>query len=318
MSSLLAVVERCLQMHVRPGQSLVVGYSGGLDSTVLLHALHRLERWPVAAWHVHHGLSPHADAWAAHCQAQAHAWGVPCAVRHVEVARDSGAGLEAAARAARHVALAEAMDTGAGDWLLLAHHQGDQAETVLNNLLRGAGVLGLAGMAERSGRVLRPLLGIARPELHEYAVQHDLRWIEDESNGDEHYTRNWLRRRVLPLLTERFPRAGARLSASAAHAAEAQGLLDQLAAIDAGAVDGAAPRFPLPLATLRGLTPARATNLLRVALAAAGLQAPSAVRLSEFVRQCREAGPDRHPRLATPRWTLEARARQVWLQCGGE
>lgn len=315
MSSLLAIIEQALLRHARPGQALVVGYSGGIDSTVLLYAVHRLARWPLAAWHVHHGLHPQADAWAAHCQAQAHAWGLPCAVRHVRVARDSGAGLEAAARAARHAALAEAP----GDWLLLAHHQGDQAETVLANLLRGAGVLGLAGMSERKGRTLRPLLSVARSELQAFAAAEGLRWIEDDSNRDEHYTRNWLRRCVVPLLAERFPQVEARLAASATHAAEAQELLAELAASDAAARSDAtddtqpAPHFPLTLARLRTLSPSRAANLLRAMLTTAGLQAPPANRLQEFLRQCREARPDRHPQLATAQWTLEARARRVHL-----
>ena len=121
-------------------------------------------------------------------------------------------------------------------------------------------------------------------------------------------------RQVLPLLRQRFPQTEARLAASAAHAGEAQALLAQLAAIDANSDAGGVAEFPLTLACLRTLDPARAANLLRVALAAQGLQAPPAARLSEFVRQCREAGPDRHPALVTPEWTLEARARQVWLR----
>ncbi len=296
-----------LAAYADAGQALTVGYSGGLDSSVLLHALVRINRWPVRACHVHHGLSPHADQWAAHCQATAAQWGADCAVIRVEVARASGDGLESAARDARHQALAEA----GGDWLLLAHHQGDQAETVLGNLLRGSGVLGLAGMPLRSGRILRPLLAVSREQLAEYATEHGLSWIEDESNTDQHYTRNWLRHRVLPLLRERFPAVEARIAATAAHAGAAQGLIEQLAALDAG---GLAPSFPLPVARLRELEFARGVNLLRAALKAAGLQAPAASRLDEFVRQCRVAAPDRHPALHLAGWSLQVRARQVWLE----
>jgi tRNA(Ile)-lysidine synthase len=296
-----------LDRHVASGQSLVVGYSGGLDSSVLLHAIAQAGRWSVRACHIHHGLSSNADAWATHCQAQAAAWGIECTVQPVTVPRDTGLGLEAAARAARHAALAQCD----GDWLVLAHHRGDQAETVLHNLLRGTGVLGLAGMGERNGRILRPLLGVERPNLEAYARLHQLRWIEDESNDDEHYTRNWLRRRVVPLLRDRVPHIEAQIAQAASHAGEAQLLLTQLAAIDAG---GEVPAFPVAIATLKGLAPERASNLLRCALTAAGLQAPAAVRLAEFLRQCREAAPDRHPELATTQWRMHVKARQVWLE----
>lgn len=307
MNSEIATALNALDRHIVAGQTLVVGFSGGLDSSVLLHALAHLRRWPLRACHVHHGLSANADAWAQHCQTQASAWGIECAVVRVDVPRASGQGLEAAARAARHTALAQC----GGDWLLLAHHRGDQAETVLHNLLRGTGVLGLAGMLEHSGRILRPLLTVDRSALEDYARTHGLSWIDDESNLDEHYTRNWLRRSVLPLLRERVPHAEAQIAQAASHAGEAQGLLAQLAALDAG---GMTPAFPLPVALIKGLEPARASNVLRCALTAAGLQAPAAVRLSEFVRQCREAGPDRHPELCTPQWRLHVKARQVWLQ----
>lgn len=298
-----------LSAYVQAGQTLMVGYSGGLDSAVLLHALTQLPQLAhrsVRACHVHHGLSPQADAWAAHCQRMAAQWGVACEVIHVDVDKASGAGFEAAARSARHQALAEA----GGDWLILAHHQGDQAETVLNNLLRGSGVLGLAGMPERSGRILRPLLAAGREQLAEYAQAHGLSWIEDESNTDQHYTRNWLRHTVLPLLRERFPEAQARIAAAAGHAGAAQNLIEQLAELDAGGT----PLFPLPVARLRELEFARAVNLLRTALKAEGLQAPPASRLDEFVRQCREAAPDRHPALSPGNWSLQVRARQVWLE----
>lgn len=302
------VLEQLLTLddHVRPDERLCIGYSGGLDSTVLLHALAALQRWPLHACHVHHGLSPNAEHWAAHCARFAEGLGVELSVVRVEVPRTGGTGLEAAARMKRHQALAAA----GGDWLVLAHHQGDQAETVLGNLLRGAGVLGLAGMPVRSGRILRPLLALSRAQLADYARVHGLSWIEDESNADLHYTRNWLRGQVIPVLRKRYGQAEERLAAAAAHAGEAQALLEQLAAIDAGG----RPGFPLPLARLRALEFARASNLLRCALKAEGLQAPPASRLDEFVRQCREAASDRHPALHLAGCALRVRARQLWLE----
>jgi tRNA(Ile)-lysidine synthase len=162
-------------VNAGPGGPVLVGLSGGLDSTVLLHALRarpgQLDAG-LRALHVHHGLHPQADAWAAHCQARCGEWGVACEVAHVQVDAASGLGPEGAARAARHAAFAHAL--APGETLALAHHRGDQAETVLLRLLRGAGGEGLASMREQrpfgdrpgaQGRLWRPLLALPRPAL---------------------------------------------------------------------------------------------------------------------------------------------------------
>ena len=181
---------------------IAVGLSGGIDSVVLLHLL---KHHPgIIAIHVHHGLSPNADAWAAFCRRLCRQWGVPLTVSKVKVRR-SGKGLEAAAREARYAAFAK-LDV---DVIALAHHLDDQAETVLMNLLRGAGLRGASGMRALSrleGKLLaRPLLEVSRTRIEEHASAHGLQWIEDESNADEALTRNFLRRRVGPLLETRFP-----------------------------------------------------------------------------------------------------------------
>jgi tRNA(Ile)-lysidine synthase len=213
-----------------------IAFSGGLDSTVLLHLLAHLAKPQslptLSAIHVHHGLQAAADAWPAHCQSVCDALGVPLQVVHVQV--HPGASLERAARDARYGAFIEV--TQRNEVLLTGQHRDDQAETLLFRLMRGAGVRGLAGMPRQrplgKGQLLRPLLDVTRAELETYATEHQLSWIEDPSNQDRQFSRNYLRHQVLPALTERWPQAVATIARSAAHLSEAQGLLDELAQID--------------------------------------------------------------------------------------
>lgn len=297
---ILAAVSGCLRRHVEPAQSLVVGYSGGLDSTVLLHAASCLaadEALAISALHVHHGLSPNADVWAEHCDCTAREMGVPFSVTYVRVPRRTFGGIEAGARSLRRAAL-----TGSSaDWVLLGHHADDQAETVLHNLLRGTGVRGAAGMIEAVGRVLRPLLAVDRNHLLEYALRNSLTWIDDESNVNCRYTRNYLRHKVLPLLTDRFPAARLQLGNAARRFAESEALLDELAASDLGE-HGVG--FPLNIAIMQMLPELRARNVLRAMLGWKGVQLPSDTRLREFVRQIRTAASDRHPLLDLPGYVL--------------
>ena len=211
---------------------VMVGFSGGLDSTVLLHLLaHAPGRRPgsLRTLHVHHGLQTVADDWQQHCSKLCAQWNIPLQVVHVDVPRDAGQGMEAAARDARHAAFKAHLHEG--EWLALAHHQDDQAETFLLRALRGAGVDGLAAMqAQRSfgGNTLwRPLLQLPRSALEAYASQHQLQWIEDPSNDSPDFDRNFLRLQVLPLLRERWPHATAAMARSAELAAQAAALLHQ-------------------------------------------------------------------------------------------
>ncbi len=287
-----------LASRLTQGRRLCVALSGGRDSLVLLHALSRLElpaatAFHLSALHVHHGLSPHADAWAEFCAEFCQRYGVDLNVVHVEVPRQSGEGLEAAARRLRHAAFADPVANGHADWLALAHHRDDQAETVLLNLLRGAGIAGAAGMlAERpqpAGPILiRPLLNVARSAIDDYAVQHGLHWIEDESNENEHYRRNYLRRSVMPGLAEKFPGAALALARAAGHFAEGAALLDDLALIDRTAL--ATPAGRIALAGFNALPPSRARNLLRFEWCAAGFRAPDTRWIDEALRQLANAG----------------------------
>lgn len=248
-----------------------IAFSGGLDSTVLLHLLAHLaktESLPaLSAIHVHHGLQAAADAWPEHCRSVCDALGVPLEVVRVQV--QPGASPERAARDARYGAFIDATHTN--DVLLTAQHRDDQAETLLFRLLRGAGVRGLSGMpGERvlgPGHLLRPLLEVTRAELEAYAALHQLSWIEDPSNEDRQFSRNYLRHQVFPVLTERWPQAQATMARSAAHLREAQELLDELAQIDLVEA-GSCSNFDwlglqsLNLAVLEKLSAARQRNVL--------------------------------------------------------
>ncbi|OCT28029.1 tRNA lysidine(34) synthetase TilS [Pseudomonas putida] len=249
-----------------------IAFSGGLDSTVLLHLLASHARQhdspPVRALHIHHGLQAAADAWPDHCRNVCDSLGIPLDVIHVEV--PSGASLEQAARTARYDAFAEVLQPG--EVLFTGQHREDQAETLLFRLLRGTGLRGLAAMpASRSlgqGRLVRPLLDLARDQLQRYAQASGLRWIEDPSNTDSRFARNFLRAEVFPLLRQRWPQASQSLARSSAHLGEALALLDELAASDiAAASAGAAAPWQcldsLDMGVLAALSPARQRNALQ-------------------------------------------------------
>lgn len=294
-SSLAARIAAFLAARGAPDADLCVGLSGGCDSVVLLHVVANLDLGGrVRAVHVHHGLSANADRWAAFCTDYCRDLGIDLLVERVTVDRRSGHGLEAAAREARYRAFAQA----AGEWLLLGHHRGDQAETLLFNLLRGTGVAGAAAIpAERRGqqpRILRPLLDVPRADIEAYARHRRLDWVDDESNRDTGLSRNFLRHQVLTALAARFPAAERNLARAAGRFAEADALLGELALGDwQAAADGEA----LKLAKLRGMSVPRLKNLLRFRLRELGWRAPAAARLEEFARQLRSAGADRHPAL---------------------
>jgi tRNA(Ile)-lysidine synthase len=291
------------QLHLAPATRLILAYSGGLDSHILLHALcqsRRAWRWQMEAVHVDHGLQPASREWAAHCQRTCAALDVPCHVERVAVSQVRALGPEAAARAARYAALATHIK--AGDVLLTAHQQNDQAETVLLQLLRGAGVPGLAAMPDiipfALGRHARPLLAFSRPALHAYARHEKLIWIEDTSNADEHLARNFLRRCVLPRLETRWPQAARSLTRSARHAAQAANLLDELAQADLAACR-AEPAGALRVSALLGLSPARQSNLLRFWIGQHSLPLPSEHQLDTLRHQLQHLPRSRH---ACVRW----------------
>ncbi len=245
---------------------LLVGFSGGRDSTALLHRLATLPEAPWAglrAIHVHHGLHADADDWADDCRARAAHWGIECAVRCVEV-QAAGRGLEDAAREARYAAFDA--ERRADECLVLAHHRDDQAETVLLALMRGSGERGLSAMRDYAvdarGPIWRPLLATPGAAVADYATRHGLSWIEDPSNQDERLSRNHLRHAVLPLVRRRWPQADAALAASAQRLAEADALLRAQAQRDLATVLGLSDDV-VDASALRALPPERATRALR-------------------------------------------------------
>ena len=249
-----------------------VAYSGGLDSTVLLHAMAACReslQVDITAVHVDHGLQAQSQVWQQHCQKNSAQLNIPLTSVRVEVDRQSGKGIEAAARAARYQAFASLMQ--AGDAICLAQHQDDQAETLMLQLLRGTGVAGLAAMPISKpfagGTLLRPLLQHSRGELLAYAEQFDLNWIEDPSNEQITFDRNYLRHEVMPVVKLRWPSADRSMARTAAHLAEANTLLQEVAAQDWQTVIAGGPEqlFPdqLCISALKTLSLSRQRNLIR-------------------------------------------------------
>ena len=288
-----------------PDTALCVALSGGLDSTALLAALAEARTdgrrggtrgVRLRAVHVNHGLHPNAKRWSAHCRRLARQLGIPLKVVAVEVARERGASLEEAARRARYRCFAEQLRDG--EALLTAHTQDDQLETVLLQLFRGCGVAGLAAMPASaslgSGRLARPLLACTRAELEAWVRARGLPWVEDDTNRDERFDRNYLRRRVLPAVRQRWPGVAGAVARSARHAAEAQGLLTALAQADLErASDGAS----LSVRVLKSLPPDRRRNVLRLWIASSGRTLPDARRLEEIAGPLIDARPDAHPQV---------------------
>ncbi len=287
--------------------SIAVAYSGGLDSSVLLHLAadyaiaHGLM---LHAFHVHHGLSGNADQWTAHCETEAARCNVPFAAAKVELTGRDTRGVEEAARIARYAALGGLCRRHGAMLLLSAHHQDDQAETVLLQLMRGAGLPGLSGMAPFQpqhdllgpGVALgRPLLGLGRAALEREAARLDLAHVTDESNADTRYRRNALRRQVVPVIEQHFPGFGPLVARSALHAQSAQSLLQELAAIDLEQCRADEEGMSLALAPLAALSSERIDNVLRHWLYRQGIQLPSTARLDEIRQQMLHAADDLHP-----------------------
>jgi tRNA(Ile)-lysidine synthase len=282
---------------VPPGSAVCVGLSGGLDSTVLLEILaeHAVPAgYKVTALHVDHGLSPNAPAWVRFCERLCANQGVALTVQHVRVDATLGEGVEAAARAARYAAFAARAER----FVALGHHLDDQAETVLLQLLRGTGLKGISAMPEvRELRgagvaILRPLLDYPRARLAEYAAERGLKWVEDESNVETRFDRNFLRHDVGPKLDARYPGWRDALARFARHAGSANDLLDQLAALD-----GVPQRPGEPLPLDARLPPERRANALRAFLARNAVAMPSEARLAEMARQLHEARDDARVRI---------------------
>jgi len=299
-------IQQALLQGLPPNAALCVAFSGGRDSTVLLHALDGLRherRFVLRAVHVNHGLQAAAHDWEEHCAGLASRLDVPYAALRVTVRNDGGQGLEAAAREARYDALRTHLQPG--EWLLTAHHADDQLETVLLHLFRGSGVSGLAGIPRDApfgpGRLCRPLLDVPAEVLADYGANRllpqGLGWLTDPMNADSAFDRGYLRHEVLPILRRRFPAAAGAAGRSAALAVEAAGLLNELARVDSQELVVA---HRLSLALLRALSPARQRNLVRFQAGERGWALPPERRLRAGLTQLLEAAPGRQPEL---RWS---------------
>ena len=284
--------------HLPPG-GIVVGFSGGMDSSVLLHVLTQVpdaRARGLRAIHVDHGLHADSTRWTQHCRTFATNLDIALDVIAVDVEREAGTGLEDAARRARRAAFAQAL--APGEILALAHHRDDQAETILLKLLRGAGPEGLGGMrtlrAFGSGSIWRPLLGQPRSALAEYAQHHSLRWIEDPSNADMHLRRNFLRQEILPRLTLRWPDAPAALAHSATWSRSAADLIQaqSIAALEKLRGPQAAT---LCWRDWLALPDALRDPVLRYWLRDLDLDEPAHFHVIEIERQLQDAAPDRLP-----------------------
>lgn len=302
-----------------PGR-YVVAFSGGLDSTVLLHALATSRDADAAALlavHIDHGLHSDSASWSRHCESFADSLGVDFIEMTVHIPADSGQGAEAAAREARYNALRSVIRHG--DWLLSAHHKDDQAETLLLNLMRGSGPAGLAGIAAvrpfAEAWLVRPLLSVSRGDLQDYATVHDLTWIDDPSNKDQQFDRNYLRHEVMPLLENRWSGVVDRIRRSATLAGEASQLLDQLADADYRCLGKRPDR--LALAGLRTLAPERQRNVLRYVVREMGLPSPPAAQLQSVITDLIPARNDAQPVVQWPGVEVRRYRDNVYILAAG-
>ena len=273
-TSLLSAIWR---KQLAQYDAIYVGFSGGLDSTVLLHTLAGCPELlsKLAPIHIHHGLSPSADDWQVHCATVCKA--LSLSLKTIVVHVNGQSNIEEAARTARYGAFADQVKKN--QCLLTAHHQDDQVETLLLHLFRGAGVKGLSGIAEtqtfKEGILARPFLGISRSTLLTYATSHHLSWIEDESNTNIHFSRNFLRHDVLPLLQTKWPGVVQNLARTSRLCRVAQANLDDLAVLDYPTLNASGHEFLLAIDQLLHLSESRCMNVLRYWLHQQGVRCPS-------------------------------------------
>ena len=281
-------------------KQLWIAFSGGMDSRVLLHAVSRIQsRLPhvtINAVHVDHGLNEQSKKWSSQCEAVCNEYGITYFGITVDAKPLKGESPEAAARDARYKAFADIM--GEGDYFVTAHHQDDQAETFLLQLARGSGLSGLASMAVMSpfhkGMLVRPLLAYTRARLSEYASNESLTWIDDPSNFDKDFDRNFIRHNVMPVLNERWAQLSSTVSRSARHIAEADQLLRQLAESDINRLRNG-PGDTLSVTALLALDDARRNNALRFWIKNLGLPVPQTVQLQHINQNILLAKPDAQP-----------------------
>lgn len=307
-------VARLLQL-AGPRPRVAVAFSGGVDSTVLAHALAKQRRRfaGLRLLHVDHGLQPASRDWSRHCAGIARALRLPFVPLEATIRRKRGESPEAAAREARYALLEMVLEPG--EVLVTAQHRDDQVETLLLQLFRGAGVAGLAAMPPiadfGSGRLCRPLLDASRRDIERYARERKLRWVDDPTNMETQFARNFLRAKVLPVIRQQWRGVDAAIARSARHMAEAASLLENLGRTDCERV---ADGDGLNVAGLRGLPPARRRNALRYFIAKHRVEAPSAAQMREIAGSLLSSRPDAQPEVAWQGAVMRRRAGRLVLE----
>ncbi|MES9962934.1 MAG: tRNA lysidine(34) synthetase TilS [Candidatus Sedimenticola sp. 20ELBAFRAG] len=293
------LLDRLTALTPEQTRRYIVAYSGGCDSQVLLHALASLKNHlpgQVLAVHINHGLQPEAVLWAAHCAESCRSLEIPLETTSLELEPEPGESIEAVAREARYAAIQRLVKPY--DVLLTAHHQDDQAETLLLQLFRGAGLRGMAAMPEVAtfgpGYLVRPLLEFSRTQLETYATANGLSWVDDQSNLDQRYDRNFLRQNVMPVLLERWPSLRQTLSRSASYCAEAQNEIERVARDDLALIRDAVTNT-LAIPQLMALDNPRLRSALRLWIRESGCRAPNSRRMKQIVTEVLGAADDRNP-----------------------
>lgn len=287
-NSLLCEAKRVLRAHVKSDSHLAIALSGGIDSVVLLHLLASLSKqmtFSLSAVHVNHGISSNALYWCQFCCELCRSHDIPITVKQLNISKKQGISLEALARDERYHIFSRLQT----DYITLAQHLDDQAETILLQLFRGAGVRGLSAMpairkqhTNTAPQILRPLLEVPRSEIEAYAKQNNLNWIEDESNNSMAYNRNFLRHKILPLLKEKYPNYSKTLLRTSRHLSEASLLLDELAEMDSKHCLNSGK---LQIAAIQELSLPRARNLLRYIFTQHNARLPSTAKLADILQQ---------------------------------
>jgi len=312
-AELQSAVADALARYVVPGQGLCLALSGGRDSVVLLHLLHKHSSgYPLRAMHIDHGLHPDSAAWANICGEMCASLGVPLVTRKVSVDRNSGLGLEAAARDARYSAFVQQL--APNELLVTAHHRNDQVETLLLQLLRGAGPHGLAAMPQLGFQyqipVLRPLLTVSANVIRAFANAQRIKWVDDPSNSDLSLDRNFLRHEIIPRLEQRWPKAQRSMARAARLSGETAAILDQLADDDLRSLQAG---NRLDLLGLQRLPQSRQRNAVRRVLRQLGLPVPGERQLTLLLATMHEAREDAQPLVAWPGVRVHRYKKAIWF-----
>lgn len=315
-NNLIDNAQEVLLAHIKPGNHLTIALSGGIDSVVLLDILMVLSKqipFSLSAVHVNHGISSNATRWSRFCCDLCHAYGISIHIAYLKIKKETGVSLEAIAREERYLVFSRVP----ADFIVVAQHLDDQAETLLLQLFRGAGIRGLSAMpfvrkqSAIAPQILRPLLEASRHSIEDYARQNELRWINDESNEDTAFNRNFLRHDILPLLKKRYPNYPQTLFRTSRHFAEASQLLDELAAMDS---ENCLVCGKLQIDHIRKLNFARTKNLLRYTLLQQGAMLPSTAKLENIVKQLLSANKDNQLHITFGNYEIRCFKGAIYIQ----